>query len=80
MQERGPGRGLPVGRGQVGGRGSAPGPLAALLSASVSAESVRQMQKCKQDLLEEQPPRGRGCLIHPLESLGIFHSHEKLLP
>ena len=28
-------------------------------SASVSAESVRQMEKREQDLLEEQPPRGR---------------------
>ena len=28
-------------------------------SASVSAESVRQMEKREHDLLEEQPPRGR---------------------
>lgn len=51
----------------------------------VSAKSVvRQMQKCKQDLLDQQPPRGWGAsggrLIHPLKSLSVFHSHEKLLP
>ena len=55
------GAGFPPPDGTVGKAGAGaplrdPSPRC---SASVSAESVRQMEKREQDLLEEQPPRGR---------------------
>lgn len=83
MQERGLGPGSRVWTWASRGWRPRPGSQAAVCgrsSASVSAKSgVGQMQKCKQDSLDEQPPRGRGSLIHPLESLSVFHGHEKFL-
>lgn len=78
MQERHLGRGLPVGRGQGGGRGSAPRPLAARLCQRL-CRVCQANGKARAGLARRTAAPRQARLIHPLEALGVFHSHEELL-